>query len=195
MSFQLTASRRGWQKWTDVPELWNKFQLTASRRGWRKCRVKSDSFRAISTHSLTKRLTMYSAKRVSPITAFQLTASRRGWRVKKITKLSTILFQLTASRRGWLWLLSIASGCCHFNSQPHEEADYNVNYLCHNRKHFNSQPHEEADDNVVIRAPDSYISTHSLTKRLTRPVWKASADCRHFNSQPHEEADNVLRNC
>ena len=167
MSFQLTASRRGWQKWTDVPELWNKFQLTASRRGWRKCRVKSDSFRAISTHSLTKRLTMYSAKRVSPITAFQLTASRRGWRqlkgktvrwktfqltasrrgwlhppeqssahvafqltasrrgwrVKKITKLSTILFQLTASRRGWLWLLSIASWCCHFNSQPHEEAD------------------------------------------------------------------------
>ena len=98
------------------------FQLTASRRGWHPCynnivyvilyfnsqpHEEADSTNRsywcivhISTHSLTKRLTMFCAI-VNPILVFQLTASRRGWRHRNV--LSAYNF--------------------YFNSQPHEEAD------------------------------------------------------------------------
>ena len=35
-----------------------------------------------------------------------------------------------------------------------------------------------------------YISTHSLTRRLTLLLLLVMLDDLHFNSQPHEEADN-----
>ena len=35
------------------------------------------------------------------------------------------------------------------------------------------------------------ISTHSLTKRLTRPHPQAGKQRLYFNSQPHEEADHT----
>ena len=35
------------------------------------------------------------------------------------------------------------------------------------QRYFNSQPHEEADQEVTGMAYADYISTHSLTKRLT----------------------------
>ena len=56
----------------------------------------------------------------------------------------------------------------HFNSQPHEEADFQYPVLPLIQDYFNSQPHEEADE--VVTASSFYlydISTHSLTKRLT----------------------------
>ena len=34
----------------------------------------------------------------------------------------------------------------HFNSQPHEEADWNGPVEYPGLRHFNSQPHEEADE-------------------------------------------------
>ena len=48
--------------------------------------------------------------------------------------------------------------------------------------HFNSQPHEEADGLVQwTPATDLYISTHSLTRRLTK-----SSDmlyvCKHIST-------------
>ena len=36
---------------------------------------------------------------------------------------------------------------CHFNSQPHEEADALVVSAMYSFPYFNSQPHEEADGN------------------------------------------------
>ena len=87
-----------------------------------------------------------------------------------------------------------------FNSQPHEEADrYHRNYNQH-QVCFNSQPHEEADGEKKGEAYIQYVSTHSLTRRLTwQRVRKDPSD--RFNSQPHEEADGnfeqkyLLRNC
>ena len=103
--------------------------------------------------------------------------------------LLSFLFQLTASRRGWrsrteIWLFRL-----YFNSQPHEEADttgkvpawlYFVFQLTASRRgwrceigmskdrlYFNSQPHEEADDTDKPFVFYVFISTHSLTKRLT----------------------------
>ena len=37
------------------------------------------------------------------------------------------------------------------------------------------------------------ISTHSLTRRLTKPGLKKFLITSHFNSQPHEEADRHLQ--
>ena len=56
----------------------------------------------------------------------------------------------------------------HFNSQPHEEADWMKSAIDNLTKHFNSQPHEEADQRRWKNMPRARrISTHSLTKRLT----------------------------
>ena len=55
----------------------------------------------------------------------------------------------------------------HFNSQPHEEADNQPTQHYSVYHHFNSQPHEEADNKTLIGSPIFFISTHSLTRRLT----------------------------
>ena len=78
------------------------------------------------------------------------------------------VFQLTASRKDWRPVL-LHSSC-------------RVSY-------FNSQPHEEADPYKAYLEKFEAISTHSLTKRLTRWFyWKFQME-NYFNSQPHEEAD------
>ena len=56
----------------------------------------------------------------------------------------------------------------HFNSQPHEEADMLLNFIKLLVFYFNSQPHEEADLKVISSHNMIHISTHSLTKRLTK---------------------------
>ena len=56
--FQLTASRRGWRYANLIRSSFMVFQLTASRRGWRKRSRFGSKFPYISTHSLTKRLTI-----------------------------------------------------------------------------------------------------------------------------------------
>ena len=55
----------------------------------------------------------------------------------------------------------------YFNSQPHEEADGRIMKSSWLHIHFNSQPHEEADESFIWVSCIRYISTHSLTKRLT----------------------------
>ncbi len=58
-------------------------------------------------------------------------------------------------------------------------------------QNFNSQPHEEADTVYVQLLMHVNISTHSLTKRLTRPSPEQVLH-GYFNSQPHEEADSII---
>ena len=164
--FQLTASRRDWRRSTPRQPTSAAFQLTASRRGWRCWDIgtskdllyfnsqpheEADCLAAlqygifgISTHSLTKRLTVQRLQNIASMT-FQLTASRRGWPTKTVSVKWNSVFQLTASRRGWLCVQFGHPSCRYFNSQPHEEADPSQLYGSY-------------------RYP---ISTHSLTKRLT----------------------------
>ena len=78
----------------------------------------------------------------------------------------------------------------HFNSQPHEEADWCITVQKLGQNYFNSQPHEEADSEAAKKSVMAdIISTHSLTKRLTNYVVTEKEILRNFNSQPHEEAD------
>ena len=80
-------------------------------------------------------------------------------------------FQLTASRRGWLRCVYFYSRQNHFNSQPHEEADKWRLLQVGDSGYFNSQPHEEADKSESGDLLLKNISTHSLTKRLTKFLW------------------------
>ena len=99
----------------------------------------------------------------------------------------------------------------YFNSQPHKEADTHVCFVYVRGGHFNSQPHKEADQLSHSQLHNlKYISTHSLTRRLTatdrillrvipfqltasQGGWLYVNTYRwnsfHFNSQPHKEAD------
>ena len=90
-----------------------------------------------------------------------------------------------ADRRKEVWLYFYAN----FNSQPHEEADDIDEKNNVSQEDFNSQPHEEADDECKESKIAPYISTHSLTKRLTNTGVCTISGTGHFNSQPHEEAD------
>ena len=69
------ADWRRWKKWVLI----RLFQLTASRRGWQRNGTERRNKNGISTHSLTKRLTFITFRKTWLI-SFQLTASRRGWR-------------------------------------------------------------------------------------------------------------------
>ena len=143
--FQLTASRRGWLSGDVFCFAQHIFQLTASRRGWRLFRFYPGQFRRISTHSLTKRLTV-----------------AKGWNNNfKCISTHSLTKRLTVYQR------TSVRTVLHFNSQPHEEADCAyLNHMDH-PLHFNSQPHEEADRTSDSWANQVRISTHSLTKRLT----------------------------
>ena len=62
----------------------------------------------------------------------------------------------------------------YFNSQPHEEADCSYSPDTGGSRYFNSQPHEEADIVLHYALICTVISTHSLTRRLTKD---SSDDC------------------
>ena len=122
------------------------FQLTASQGGWR---IKSD---------------MYGQLEIP----FQLTASQGGWPIRVhaeniVSDISThsLTRRLTSER------FRQPSSNEHFNSQPHKEADADLEETRMVVGYFNSQPHKEAD-----------LSNH---------IWE---ECfLYFNSQPHKEAD------
>ena len=121
----------------------------------------------ISTHSLTRRLT----------TEILL--------ILCILRISTH----SLTRRLTRFPLCVLVSPGYFNSQPHKEADEKLRILAHAHLYFNSQPHKEADrlerKEVFIR----YISTHSLTRRLTDLRMSGQTISKNFNSQPHKEAD------
>ena len=77
----------------------------------------------------------------------------------------------------------------YFNSQPHKEADLRLLFLFLSGNYFNSQPHKEADGAKGGKGRYRSISTHSLTRRLTKLRLKFLEPLFHFNSQPHKEAD------
>ena len=148
--FQLTASQGGWRIKSSSHILNKVFQLTASQGGWLTTDIRLLSLQVISTHSLTRRLTSLTSNTDNSFT-FQLTASQGGWH--ETGSLSTSFFH-------------------HFNSQPHKEADLQSHMEWVVQRYFNSQPHKEADLEAGASARTLAISTHSLTRRLTKTVLK-----------------------
>ena len=192
-TFQLTASRRGWLSLA-VSKVWfihfnsQPHEEADENSSW------ENLLNNISTHSLTKRLTANCYR------------DKSDWEISthSLTK------RLTLRGSNLLWHR------IYFNSQPHEEADKCLRYVLPTRIHFNSQPHEEADIFYIMEFCNKDISTHSLTKRLTRKhcsvclstfisthsltkrlttlLMHNKRNYIYFNSQPHEEADLFLGN-
>ena len=100
----------------------------------------------ISTHSLTRRLTglFPSETWMECISTHSLTR------------------RLTSDATTTAWCFQ------DFNSQPHEEADVINGIRLYVIAYFNSQPHEEADVDNMKWGNHVRISTHSLTRRLTK---------------------------
>ena len=190
-AFQLTASRGGWRR-KRGKGIWNmKFQLTASRGGWRVMATAGCRNHYISTHSLTRRLTPSTARCMNEYKNFNSQpheeADVESSVFSSVFNIST--HSLTRRLTHFPW--SHSNTCRYFNSQPHEEADESVRWFEHVIGYFNSQPHEEADNICGWNSKRWYISTHSLTRRLTiQPVSKMAYQL-YFNSQPHEEADDI----
>ena len=167
---------------------------------------------SISTHSLTRRLTI---ARILECFSHQYFNSQPHKEADGIS--SSLLYpsQYFNSQPHKEADHSIKNGFYrhrHFNSQPHKEADPGGFNLCCGWWYFNSQPHKEADGNraympmyhaeisthsltrrltLLLRETLRfyYISTHSLTRRLTHPFHSPSSCPVYFNSQPHKEAD------
>ena len=81
----------------------------------------------ISTHSLTRRLTLFCI----------------CCNFSKFISTHSLTRRLTCKQATELAYLK------HFNSQPHKEADPVTMLLCSVHRHFNSQPHKEADDDYT----------------------------------------------
>ena len=124
----------------------------------------------ISTHSLTRRLTIIQICRRCPLYISTHSLTRR----------------LTEKLR------ILAHAHLYFNSQPHKEADTKPEKSESPEIYFNSQPHKEADHIHRILCIHSNISTHSLTRRLTGTYVRELRPVLYFNSQPHKEADDDL---
>ncbi len=186
------------------------FQLTSSRRGWRCWRCNRCSTSTISTHILTKRMTI-----ISLLCIFYC------W------------FQLTSSRRGWRYIYSYVLWVFNFNSHPHEEDDappppakasiiisthiltkrmtflhrdgvliilfqltssrrgwLQANFLfSHLHNNFNSHPHEE--DDLIPRLQvwyRQYFNSHPHEEDDYSEATKIYEQV-NFNSHPHEEDD------
>ena len=143
----------------------------------------------ISTHSLTRRLTEHPIEYIQAM-LFQLTASQGGWRIG-------------SNERKYQW---------YFNSQPHKEADVVARTVLFAYRKFQltasqggwpwTPPTVTSRRTIsthsltrrLTRTAERYhrsgcISTHSLTRRLTPAGRPPSGSLRHFNSQPHKEAD------
>ena len=122
-AFQLTASQGGWPRmYREIIEN-SEFQLTASQGGWLSGDSLYSGFVSISTHSLTRRLTVFYFIHWA-IKIFQLTASQGGWPDSINSLIQALAFQLTASQGGWRRnLIRTVALFLHFNSQPHKEAD------------------------------------------------------------------------
>ena len=143
------------------------FQLTSSRRGWQLWSIHWNSERGISTHILTKRMTVRKQIQVH-LKAFQLTSSRRGWRYSLWIWWMDRYFNSHPHEEddsGWNWIIR---NCSYFNSHPHEEDDWHMEEQAMLKLYFTSHPPEEDDvASILFVFTNPNISTHILTKRMT----------------------------
>ena len=122
------------------------FQLTSSQGGWLLHNFSFFRNDNISTHILTRRMTVS----FSSFSSF--------------SSISTHIL----TRRMTMVVARLTSSLLHFNSHPHKEDDINVVRSRNLYIHFNSHPHKEDDFHQGICNASRCISTHILTRRMTR---------------------------
>ena len=124
----------------------------------------------ISTHILTKRMTFSTLSLCNICSNISTHILTKRMTNPLILLITPLIFQLTSSRRGWLIRWTEKCHLSYFNSHPHEEDDEIRAWAYSQIDYFNSHPHEE-DDHFCYRTDGICdISTHILTKRMTRSV-------------------------
>ena len=166
---------------------------------------------AISTHSLTRRLTSfwYTITFLRNISTHSLTR-RLTTKTRNLTHSGT--FQLTASRGGWRRKRDRECRLCHISTHSLTRRltvfacvyyGYTLFQLTASRGGWLIARFRDPVCNVFqltasrggwrsLNATAGFqknISTHSLTRRLTSRMWSYCRYIPYFNSQPHEEAD------
>ena len=177
------------------------FQLTASRRGWHRISDILNFSTVISTNSLTKRLTNIGVTTSQQMIHFNSQPHEEADSSTVYMFSADSVFQLTASRR--VYLCQVCS-ITYFNSQPHEEADDENEFMRSFMERFQltaSRRGWHTDVPSVVHAPTFQltasrrgwlpdrddraryhrISTHSLTKRLTTNILKRFY-CKHIST-------------
>ena len=140
----------------------------------------------ISTHILTKRMTLYRIEVFTLLTYFNShpheedDGMESGWytmlRISThiLTKRMTIdlvvfllynAFQLTSSRRGWPWEVRQVHVGSYFNSHPHEEDDLQSFSEQKQEENFNSHPHEEDDSYWLHWFTDRFLFQLTSSRR------------------------------
>ena len=120
-----------------------------------------------------------------PCQLFQLTSPRGGWHSADLPNTTHGIFQLTSSQGGWHWERWEKYGSYYFNSHPHKEDDvesYCIKFIT--IWYFNSHPHKEDDYRRSQSHIPVSISTHILTRRMTRQFqlrkWPAEVISTHI---------------
>ena len=120
----------------------------------------------ISTHSLTRRLTITTRKTFGQVQISTHSLTRRlTWRTQQLMRRK------------------------HFNSQPHKEADIYLREPCGDGSISTHSLTRRLTYDWMDQSVRDAISTHSLTRRLTFHFFLIPLNFFHFNSQPHKEAD------
>ena len=149
----------------------------------------------ISTHILTKRMTRQWRKQPTLPVYFNSHPHEEDDYFIFICPAPPFLFQLTSSRRGWLWCVEITLGCRHFNSHPHEEDDERGAYAEKERSISTHILTKRMTRGWRDGSCGQKISTHILTKRMTIHPVVLLLILTDFNSHPHEEDDHIsIRN-
>ena len=122
---------------------------------------------AISTHSLTRRLTVYLQQYTDHWMISTHSLTRRLTNIPYTPKMLADISTHSLTRR----------------LTGHDRISWDTWW------NFNSQPHKEADgDSVTVLYVVNFISTHSLTRYIR---YRLLFSLHYFNSQPHKEADKT----
>ena len=168
------------------------FQLTASRRGWHRISDILNFSTVISTNSLTKRLTNIGVTTSQQMIHFNSQPHEEADSSTVYMFSADSVFQLTASRRGWrrVYLCQVCS-ITYFNSQPHEEADKVSLYFDQSKSISTHSLTKRLTYLQMEQLVFRYISTHSLTKRLTEDRYCTNF---HHNISTHSLTKRLTDN-
>ena len=142
----------------------------------------------LSTHDLTQRSTLISES-VSPPRSFQLTTSRRGRRFLPGDICPGRDFQLTTSRRGRLPLLWGHRQWLHFQLTTSRRGRPDSVEFPSVSQSFNSRPHAEVDWRVQFDSMVADFFQLTTSRRGRQRGWCSTHPGDSFNSRPHAEVD------
>ena len=190
ISFQLTSSRRGWQVCIVLLSLPGHFNSHPHEEDDEDMVNMWIWITSISTHILTKRMTVYHAFWI-PRCIFQLTSSRRGWLLNPYYQaLGINISTHILTKRMTDSLFCQDFFVFYFNSHPHEEDDKNRKFyerglvsfqLTSSRRGWRVKDVETVNQLIfqLTSSRRGWRDFHSYDELFTG----------YFNSHPHEEDD------